>query len=210
MNYTFLFKYILLGNSGVGKSTFIQQNINKEFNPTMGTTIGVDFMSKIINIKDDIVKIHIWDTAGQETFRCIISSYYRDAIGAMVFYDITDRQTFFDTEKWIKELKSANDMHKIIIIGNKKDMNDQRQVTYDEGEKLAKQYDALFWEVSVKNNQNLEESIYDLTQTIVNDIRSKKYTKETIRNSRSLRITDEKILDEISDDNKFSKKKKCC
>ena len=75
MSYTFLFKYILLGNSGVGKSTFIHQNINNEFNPTMGTTIGVDFMAKIINVNGEIVKIHIWDTAGQETFRCIINSY---------------------------------------------------------------------------------------------------------------------------------------
>ena len=209
MSYTFLFKYILLGNSGVGKSTFLHQNINNEFNPTMGTTIGVDFLAKIINVKGDIVKIHIWDTAGQETFRCIINSYYRDAIGAMVFYDITDIKTFIDTEKWIKELQSANDMHKIIIIGNKKDMNDKRQVTYDEGKNLAEKYDALFWEVSVKNNQDLEESIYDLTLAIVNDIKNKKYNKEKLRNSRSIQITNENILNELYD-NKLSKKKKCC
>lgn len=211
MNYTFVFKYILLGNSGVGKSTYINQNINNEFNPTMGTTIGVDFLGKVIQINDDKIKIHIWDTAGQETFKCIVNSYYRDAIGVLVFYDVNNRQTFIDVEKWINEMKACNDLHKLTIIGNKIDIPEHRQVSYEEGEELAKRYDALFWEVSVKNNLNVEESLYDLTLKIVNDIRNKKYSKETLRNTKSVRFENESSIDIIMNDD-FDKKNKskCC
>lgn len=211
MNYTFVFKYILLGNSGVGKSTYINQNINNEFNPTMGTTIGVDFLGKVIQINDDKIKIHVWDTAGQETFKCIVNSYYRDAIGVLVFYDVNNRQSFIDVEKWINEMKACNDLHKLTIIGNKIDIPEHRQVSYEEGEKLAKRYDALFWEVSVKNNLNVEESLYNLTLQIVNDIRNKKYSKETLKNTKSVRFENESSIDIIMNDDFDNKNKsKCC
>ena len=211
MNYTFVFKYILLGNSGVGKSTYINQNINNEFNPTMGTTIGVDFLGKVIQINDDKIKIHIWDTAGQETFKCIVNSYYRDAIGVLVFYDVNNRQSFIDVEKWINEMKACNDLHKLTIIGNKIDIPGHRQVSYEEGEELAKRYNALFWEVSVKNNLNVEESLYDLTLQIVNDIRNKKYSKETLKNTKSVRFENESSIDIIMNDDFDNKNKsKCC
>lgn len=211
MNYTFVFKYILLGDSGVGKSTYINQNINNEFNPSMGTTIGVDFLGKVLEINNDKIKIHIWDTAGQETFKCIVNSYYRDAIGVLVFYDVNNRQTFTNVEKWINELKSCNNLHKIAIIGNKIDMQKDRQISYEEGEELARRYDALFWEVSVKNNTNIQESLYDLTLNIANDIRNKKYSKETLKNTKSVRFENENSIDIIMNDNFDDKNKsKCC
>ena len=149
MSYTYLFKLILVGDSGVGKSSLLYRFINSKYINYKELTIGVDFGTHTIKINDDRVKLHIWDTAGQECFKAITRQYYKDAVGIMVCYDVTDYTSFMNITDWMKDIKeSCEHAVVIMIVGTKTDLKSKRVVTHDEGVELAQKYDALFAEVS--------------------------------------------------------------
>lgn len=122
-SYSYLFKYIVIGDTSVGKSCLLLQFLEKKFKFDHDTTIGVEFGSKIINVRDKQIKLQIWDTAGQETFKSITRSYYRGSIGVVLVYDITNRDSFNNVSKWLDETKSyANDKITVMLVANKTDL----------------------------------------------------------------------------------------
>ena len=122
-SYSYLLKYIVIGDTSVGKSCILLQFLEKKFKFDHDTTIGVEFGSKVISVNDKQVKLQIWDTAGQETFKSITRSYYRGSIGVVLVYDITNRDSFSNISKWLDETKSyANDKVVIMLVGNKTDL----------------------------------------------------------------------------------------
>ena len=120
-------------------------------------TIGIDFLSKTMYLEDRTVRLQLWDTAGQERFRSLIPSYIRDSSVAVIVYDITSRQSFANTQKWIEDVRAERGEDVIIVlVGNKIDMQEKRQVTVDEAEKKSKEYNTLFVETSAKAGQNVK------------------------------------------------------
>jgi Ras-related protein Rab-2A len=157
--YKYLFKYIIVGDTAVGKSCLLMQFTDKRFQPQHDLTIGVEFGSRTINIDNNQVKLQVWDTAGQEKFRSITRSYYRGAAGALLVYDITRRETFEHLTTWLEDCrKFGNNNIVIILVGNKSDMENSRQVTRDEGEEFAKKNGLYFMETSAKTAENVDEA----------------------------------------------------
>ena len=151
-------KIIFVGDSGVGKTTIIKRIIEEKFNDLNDSSIGVDYYSKDIKFKGDELKLQIWDTAGQEKYRGLITSYARNAVLAFIIYDISSVETFKSLSKWIDYLNSIEKM-KIIICGNKIDLNDIK-VDEKDGEEFAKNDGLPFFEVSAINNENIEYMFY--------------------------------------------------
>eukprot|EP00922_Rhytidocystis_sp_ex-Travisia-forbesii_P037529 GHVS01055938.1.p1 GENE.GHVS01055938.1~~GHVS01055938.1.p1 ORF type:complete len:207 (-),score=30.87 GHVS01055938.1:364-984(-) len=143
---------------GVGKSCLLLQFTDKRFRTDHDLTIGVEFGARLINIDGKQIKLQIWDTAGQESFRSITRSYYRGAAGALLVYDITRRDTFNHLSRWLEEVKqNANPHMTIMLIGNKCDL-ERREVSTEEGANFAKQHNLIFLETSAKTAQNVEEA----------------------------------------------------
>jgi len=135
MSYAYLFKYIIIGDTGVGKSCLLLQFTDKRFQQVHDLTIGVEFGARMITIDGKQIKLQIWDTAGQESFRSITRSYYRGAAGALLVYDITRRDTFNHLTSWLDDARQhANSNMTIMLIGNKCDLEQRRAVTFEEGQ----------------------------------------------------------------------------
>jgi Ras-related protein Rab-2A len=173
MSYAYLFKYIIIGDTGVGKSCLLLQFTDKRFQPVHDLTIGVEFGARMITIDNRQIKLQIWDTAGQESFRSITRSYYRGAAGALLVYDITRRETFNHLTRWLEEARqNANQSMVIMLIGNKSDLDHRRQVTKEEGEKFAKDHGLIFLETSAKTAANVEEAFIGTASKIYENIQS--------------------------------------
>uniref|UniRef100_A0A453IYZ9 Ras-related protein RABH1B n=3 Tax=Triticinae TaxID=1648030 RepID=A0A453IYZ9_AEGTS len=151
------YKLVFLGDQAVGKTAIITRFMYDKFDATYQATIGIDFLSKTMYLEDRTVRLQLWDTAGQERFRSLIPSYIRDSSVAVIVYDVTDTQSFLHTSKWIDEVNTARGKDVLIVlVGNKTDLVDQRQVPTDEGEAKAKEHGALFMETSAKAGFNIK------------------------------------------------------
>ena len=159
-NYQYIFKVILIGDSSTGKTSLINRFVNRIFDDKYLCTIGVDFFMKTLNIDDNTVKLQIWDTAGMEKYKSISSSYYRGSHCAFVVYDITNRSSFENVSKWLEAYyKSSNPQFKknILLIGNKLDLDDKREVPRTEAESFAQMHQMIYWETSAKEGSNVDE-----------------------------------------------------
>lgn len=166
-DYNFLFKLLLIGNSGVGKSCILMRYADNSFTENFFNTIGVDFKIKTINLNDQVIKMQIWDTAGQDRFRTLTSSYYRGAHGIIIVYDVTSKDSFDNVRQWMQEIeKFASENVNKLLIGNKSDLEEQREVSYDEGVELAKKYDIPFLEVSAKNSTHVDDTFTTMASEI--------------------------------------------
>jgi Ras-related protein Rab-1A len=166
-DYDYLFKILLIGNSGVGKSSLLLRFADDTFTDNFMPTIGVDFKIRTLEVDGRTIKLQIWDTAGQERFKTITSSYYKGAHGIIVVYDITDKESFKNIDTWMNEVeKHASDNVSRILVGNKNDMEESRQVSVDEGKELADQYNIRFMETSAKESANVEEAFTLMTKEI--------------------------------------------
>lgn len=169
--YDYLFKLLIIGDSGVGKSSLMNRFSDNIFNETFINTIGVDFKIRTINMDGKMIKLQIWDTAGQERFRTIVSSYYRGAHGIMVVFDITNKESFENIPMWCEEIKKyAADSIKKILIGNKSDFETKRQVVYSEAKELADSRNMEYIETSAKTALNVEKAFYDLAILLQNNM----------------------------------------
>jgi len=168
MSYSYLFKYIIIGDTGVGKSCLLLQFTDKRFQPVHDLTIGVEFGARMVNLDGDkLVKLQIWDTAGQESFRSITRSYYRGAAGALLVYDITRRDTFQHLGRWLEEARQhAQSNMVIMLIGNKNDLEHRRAVTTEEGKAFADANGLIFLETSAKTAYNVEAAFINTAETI--------------------------------------------
>jgi len=161
----FLFKYAICGPGGVGKSCLLSQFTDKCFYTEYNPTIGVEFGSKIITVDNKTIKVQFWDTAGQERFRSISKTYFRGAHGILLVYDVTIRKTFEAMPTWLEEAKSLDTV--IMLIGNKTDLGNKREVLYQEGFQFAQNNNLFFIEISVKSTENLEDAIFELTHKVL-------------------------------------------
>lgn len=171
MAYAYLFKYIIIGDTGVGKSCLLLQFTDKRFQPVHDLTIGVEFGARMITIDGKQIKLQIWDTAGQEAFRSITRSYYRGAAGALLVYDITRRETFNHLTTWLEDARQHSNSNMVImLIGNKSDLDARREVKKEEGEVFAREHGLVFMETSAKLATNVEEAFIDTAKEIYEKI----------------------------------------
>lgn len=161
--YDFLYKIVLIGDSGVGKTNLLSRWIRNEFKMNTKSTIGVEFATKTINYDESIIKAQIWDTAGQERYRAITSAYYRGAVGALLVFDITNQKSFKNIQLWIDELHNFIDNKiSIILIGNKIDLSQNREVTLDNVNKFIAEKNIMYVETSALNGENIDEAFHQL------------------------------------------------
>ncbi|XP_017059665.1 ras-related protein Rab-8A [Drosophila ficusphila] len=168
--YDYLFKMLLIGDSGVGKTCILFRFSEDAFNTTFISTIGIDFKIRTIELDNKKIKLQIWDTAGQERFRTITTAYYRGAMGIMLVYDITQEKSFENIKNWIRNIEenASADVEKM-LLGNKCELTDKRQVSKERGEQLAIEYGIKFMETSAKASINVEEAFL----TLASDIKAK-------------------------------------
>ncbi|XP_051873662.1 ras-related protein Rab-43 [Pristis pectinata] len=168
-SFDFLFKVVLIGDAGVGKTCVVQRFKSGIFVARQGNTIGVDFTMKTLEIQGKRVKLQIWDTAGQERFRTITQSYYRSANGAIIAYDISKRGTFESVPRWIEDVKKYAGSNIVqLLIGNKSDQDHLREVEYQEAQTLADHYDIVsVLETSAKDSSNVEEAFIKMATELM-------------------------------------------
>ncbi|XP_064946419.1 ras-related protein RABC2a [Musa acuminata AAA Group] len=168
--YDYAFKILLIGDSGVGKSSLLVSFISNHLADDLSPTIGVDFKIKHLAVGDEKLKLTIWDTAGQERFRTLTSSYYRGSQGIILVYDVTKRETFTNlADVWVKEVElySTNRNCVKVLVGNKVDKEADRMVTREEGISFANEYGCLFIECSAKTRANVEKCFEELALKIM-------------------------------------------
>ena len=158
-NYEVMFKVVLIGDMKVGKTNIVSRYIKNEFNKDSMSTIGVEFGSKELVIEGHNVKVQIWDTAGQEKYKSITNAYYKGAKGAFVVYDITNKNSFDNADNWLNNLRASADKKcSIILIGNKSDLEDKREVSIEQGEEKAKNSEMAFMETSALSGDNIDKA----------------------------------------------------
>ena len=189
----FLYKILLLGDSSVGKTCFLMRYTDNTFQEIHMSTIGLDYKLKNVQLDDGkMVKIQIWDTAGQDRFRSITKNYYKGAHGIILIYDITNQKTFENVKNWINQIKEeVSNKVTIILVGNKIDDEDHRVVSTEQGEKMAKDFGLMFFECSAKSGINIDSTFNELV-------------KKTVENYSKVKMEGEKLK------NKKGGKKGCC
>ncbi|CAL9083762.1 unnamed protein product, partial [Musa textilis] len=165
-DYDYLFKVVLIGDSGVGKSNLLSRFTRNEFSDESKSTIGVEFPTRSIRIDGKVVKAQIWDTADQERYRAITSAHYRGAVGALVVYDITRNVTFENVERWLKGLRDHTDTSVVImLVGNKAGVRHLRAATTEDATAFAEKENTFFMETSALESTNVEAAFNEvLTQ----------------------------------------------
>ncbi|KAI3740130.1 hypothetical protein L2E82_30551 [Cichorium intybus] len=165
-DYDYLFKVVLIGDSGVGKSNLLSRFTRNEFSLESKSTIGVEFATRSLTVDSKVIKAQIWDTAGQERYRAITSAYYRGAVGALLVYDVTRYPTFENVERWLKELRDHTDPNIVVmLIGNKSDLRHLVAVQTDDGKSFAEKESLYFMETSALDATNVENAFAEvLTQ----------------------------------------------
>ena len=170
-DYNYILKILVLGDSCVGKSCILSQYVDEEFPMIYSSTIGVDFKVKTIKTEDKNLKLMLWDTAGQERFRSITKSFYKGVHGVLIIYSVDDLDSFSNITFWLNEVEKNcySTKPKIMIVGNKSDLDFLRKIQYNDGATLAKNFGLTFIEVSAKKNININEMFSALCNLILND-----------------------------------------
>jgi small GTP-binding protein len=166
-SYDFMFKLLIVGESSVGKTCMLLRFADNLFESDFLSTIGVDFKVKEISVDSKRVKLQIWDSAGQERFRNITSSYYRNSSGIIIVYDVTNMDSFEKVVDWIQEVRRYVPTVPLIIVGNKSDLVEERQVSTENGEELAQRQGLIFLETSAKTNTNIEAAFERLSKKLI-------------------------------------------
>ena len=180
VNFDYLLKYIIIGDAAVGKSNLLLRYVHGQFKPEYQLTIGVEFGAKNIEIDSKMFRIQIWDTAGQENFRSITRAYYKNSVCALVVYDISSRDSFNNVMSWIEDCRNQSPKTIfIVLVGNKCDLEDKRQVTYEEGKELADKNELLFFESSAKEGTNVDDIFVNSAKEISKKLEQGYYDLES-------------------------------
>lgn len=180
-SYNFVFKVVLIGESGVGKSNLLSRFTKNEFNHDSRTTIGVEFSTRTVQLDNFTIKAQIWDTAGLERYRAITSAYYRGAVGALLVYDISKHQTYESAERWLKELYDHADPHIVVmLVGNKRDLESVRTVPTEEARDFAEKRGLMFMETSALDSTNVEVAFHEVLTAIHKKVASREVTRGSI------------------------------
>jgi small GTP-binding protein len=160
------YKVVLLGNTGVGKTVLVERVTEDIFHKAHIPTIGAQFTSLEMRVGDRVCILELWDTAGQEEFRALVSFYARDAHGALLLYDITNRTSFVDIRQWLDFIRRNSPDVQVILFGNKIDLTADRTITRDEGEELAQTLGIAFMEGSAKTTENIQDAFEKMTDLL--------------------------------------------
>ncbi|MCJ1323446.1 hypothetical protein MMC10_000106 [Thelotrema lepadinum] len=206
--YDFLFKVVLIGDSGVGKSNLLSRFTRNEFNLDSKSTIGVEFATRSISVDGKTIKAQIWDTAGQERYRAITSAYYRGAVGALLVYDISKHPTYENVTRWLKELRDHADANIVImLVGNKSDLRHLRAVPTDEAKQFASDNSLSFIETSALDASNVELAFQNILTEIYHIVSSKVLNDD---NAAQNPIGQGKTIDMSEPQKNDNKAGKCC
>jgi len=207
--YDMIFKIVLIGNTSVGKTNILSKYLTDQFDPDSKATVGVEFGTKNFKIENNIVKVQIWDTAGQERYRSITNAYYKGAKGSLLVYDITNKKSFDDLDKWILDLKTNGDDNlSLILLGNKSDLEDKRVISTEEGKNKAEFYKSSFLETSALNGNNIEKAFSELIMDVY------KNNHEIFEKQANVKIDNNRAIDldkgKNNENNKDNERGWCC
>ena len=204
-NYEMMFKVVLVGDSFVGKTNIMSKYLKNEFHEDSKATVGVEFGSKQFTIEGHTIKAQIWDTAGQERYKAITSAYYKGAKGAFIVYDITRKNSFESVEKWVSDVTAVADKKiTIVLIGNKSDLEDQRQVTKEQAEEKSNKLEIAFLETSALSGENLEKAF----EMMINEVYKKCHDEMLAEGDVDIIEGGQEI--NLNKKNDASGEKKCC
>ena len=195
-------KLLLLGDSSVGKTSILNKYISNKFDESSISTVGVDYMDKIIDYNKFKIKLQIWDTSGEEKFRTITKNFYRNADGLLVVFDLTKKESYDHIKSWINEAKENNDKLKTILIGNKLDLKDERIVAIDVAKQFAEKNNLKYIETSAKDGTNVNESFQAIIDLLFDGKSSEEILHEFTKQDSSLSVVDDSM--------EVKKKKACC
>ena len=177
MSYDYIFKLLIIGTMRTGKSCIVDRFSRNRFNCVHNSTIGVDFSSVLTTINNsDRIKIHIWDTAGNRAFGPIINTYYRGVAGSIIVFDITNRNSFNAINDWYSQIQEFSDNKNmpVLLVGNKTDLKQKRNVSYEEAQMVAKTLNMIYYETSAKNDENIHECFHALIKEIYENMDKEK------------------------------------
>eukprot|EP01018_Ginkgo_biloba_P005231 Gb_18551 [translate_table: standard] len=208
----YVFKVVLIGDSAVGKSQILARFARNEFSLDSKATIGVEFQTRTVVLEQKTVKAQIWDTAGQERYRAVTSAYYRGAVGAMLVYDITKRQTFDHVPRWLEELRSHADNNIVImLVGNKCDLGNLRAVPTEDAKEFAQKEGLFFLETSALEATNVETAFLTVLREIFNVVSKKALiASEDPLNGNASSLSGTKIVIPGPEQDIPAKNKSCC
>ena len=217
INYNYLLKYVIVGDASVGKSNLLLRYTHGQFREEYQLTIGVEFGSNNISLDDNVFRIQIWDTAGQENFRSITRAYYKNSACALIVYDISRRASFENISSWLEDCKNSSPKSVfLVLVGNKCDLEKEREVTEEEGRELAETSGMLFFETSAKTGKNVEEVFEESTRQIAKKIKEGFYDLENdscgIKKGKDDSSNSNNVIlgEDNSNDRQEENKKNCC
>merc|ERR1719264_1257955 len=190
-NFDYMFKLLIIGNSSVGKTSFLFRYADASFTSAFVSTVGIDFKVKTVFRQDKRVKLQIWDTAGQERYRTITTAYYRGAMGFILMYDVTNEESFSSVHDWCTQIKTYSwDNAQVILVGNKCDMEDERVISYERGKQLADSLGLDFFETSAKENINVRAVFERLVDMICDKMSESLDADPALNANKGTRLTD--------------------
>jgi len=203
-NYDLSFKVIFVGDSGVGKSCLCTKAIKNTFDENFGSTIGFDFLAYILKVNNKIIKLQIWDTSGQEIYNGLINNFFPISSMAVITYSIDNKESFIHAEKWLNDIrKETNSNIRILLVGNKSDLENQRKVSKEEGLKFKDDQNLdLFMETSAKTGYNAKDILDEAAKLLYMEIFILEKKKENIKNENNIKADNNISKVDINHDNK--------
>ena len=205
MSAKYIIKIVTLGDSMVGKTSIVYRYFENKFNESQLSTIGIDFKTKYIKVRDASVKVLIWDTAGQEKFRNIAKQYYQGANGVLLVFDVSDRKSFERIGYWLNEIKENNkiDSMYVVIVANKIDLVEKRIISREEAEKYAEKNNISYFEVSAKTGEGVAEMFNNITKGTIDKIFNESQNQSILEDRKQ-------IFSYLDDTTVMKKDKRCC